>query len=485
MDLSIHFSVQASILKKSIPPQKGTSMKRYGIWGLGVVGRSAIRFLQAQGHSLSVYDARPLTAEEESFLTTYQVRSYAPHEQEAFFKDNDFLVPSPGIALTQAQEYQHKMVHELTLFGPRWHKPLIAVTGSLGKTTLVTLLTSLLQANDLSVATGGNIGTAMLDLLPSQDTVDYGLLELSSFQLEFAHTFAPDLAIMTNLYANHLDRHGTLEAYFEAKAHIFRHQRPEQKMLLPLNLAPQVRALTNRPCTYFTQDEPSPETLQLLQEGDDLYTLEGTTLTRRRLKNGQLATTTLPIRSSLAQRGESLLHETWLILLTVSDMLGILSSHAFAVPEFSPLEHRIEFVGSHEGKLFYNDSKSTIVEATRAAVATLAPRPIHLILGGISKGVDRAALIGLLKPYIAATVCFGKEAKELEAGCKKYGIPTSAHETLHEAVKACLQQAKKDEVILLSPSGASYDLYKDYQERGRHFKKLVKELSSNTDIQPK
>lgn len=453
-------------------------MKTYGIWGLGIVGKSVIRFLHMQGHILSVYDSRPLTAEEEAFLKTYQVKYYAPEHQEAFFQENDFLVPSPGIVLTPAQAYLDKVFHELTIFGPRWRKPLIAVTGSLGKTTLVTLLHSLLTANEHPVATGGNIGTPMLDLLPRQDMVTYGLLELSSFQLEYADTFAPDLAIITNLYANHLDRHGTMEDYFKAKAQIFAHQRPEQKMLVPFVLAKEVRKFTERPCTYFASEEPSGKDLELLKEGDALYTLKGATLTRRSRTAGQIITTHVRVKPSIAQKGDALLHETWLILLTVSDMLGMLSSYNFTVPEFLPLEHRIEFVGSRGGTLFYNDSKSTIVEATKAAVLTLASRPIHLMLGGISKGVDRAPLIAELKPYISSTVCFGKEAQELDAQCKKYGIPSSAHATLDDALKTCLQLAKKDEVILLSPSGASYDLYKDYQERGRHFKKLVQELST-------
>jgi UDP-N-acetylmuramoylalanine--D-glutamate ligase len=453
-------------------------MKKYGIWGLGIVGKSVLRFLQAQGHIISVYDSRPLTAEKEAFLKSYRVNYYAPENQEAFFQENDFIVPSPGIPLGSAKEYIDKIVHELDLFGPLWHKPLIAVTGSLGKTTLVTLLHSLLTANDHPVATGGNIGTPMLDLLARQDMVTYGLLELSSFQLEYADTFAPDLAIITNLYANHLDRHGTMEDYFHAKAQIFAHQRPEQKMLVPFGLAKEVRKLTKRPCTYFASEEQSVKNLELLKEGDSLYTLKGATLTSRSLTSGMLVTTRVKIKRSMAQKGDSLLHETWLILLTVCDMLGLLSSYSFKIPQFLPLEHRIEFVGNHNGILFYNDSKSTIVEATKAAVLTLASRPIHLILGGTSKGVDRAPLIAELKPYITSVACFGKEAQELDAHCKRFGITTSDHTTLDDALKTCLKRAKKDDVILLSPSGASYDLYKDYQERGRHFKSLVEELST-------
>lgn len=451
-------------------------MNTYGVWGLGIVGKSVIRFLHGQGHRLSAYDARTLSPEEEAFLSSYHVRLYKDNEFQAFLEENQYLVPSPGIALAPAQAYLHKMVHELDLFALRWKKPLIAVTGSLGKTTLVTLLTTLLQANQRKVATGGNIGTAMLDLLEEQDTVDYGLLELSSFQLEHARHIAPDLAIITNLYANHLDRHGTMEEYFRAKAHIFAHQRPGQQVLLRLNLAHHASQVRHRPYTYFSKDEPSQELLGNLKNGDSLYTLSGSMLIKRHYREEILTTTTIDIPAHIMERGKTLLTETWLIILAASDMLGKLTKDTFTVPELTPLEHRIEFVGSYGGILFYNDSKSTIVEATCAAVATLAPKPIHLILGGLSKGVDRTPLISGLKPYVATTACFGKEAQNLDKSCKASGIPSSAHETLEDALRACVQQAQKDAIILLSPSGASYDLYKDYQERGRHFKKLVKEL---------
>jgi UDP-N-acetylmuramoylalanine--D-glutamate ligase len=450
-------------------------MKNFGVWGLGVVGRSVIRFLHAQGHTISLYDARAITSEEGAFLKSYGVRYYPPDQQEVFLKSHTHIVPSPGIALPKISLGIPSFVHELTLFGPLWHKPLIAVTGSLGKTTLVTLLRTLLEAHNRSVATGGNIGTAMLDLLPLQESVDYGILELSSFQLEYADSFAPNVAIMTNLYANHLDRHGTLNEYFTAKAQIFLHQKSYQQALLPFPLLGKVRELTSRSINYFAIEEPSAQELHLLKEGDILYTLTNDSLIKRTCKDGQLETKAYSVARYSAQ-GASLLSETWLIILATSDMLGMLDSETFTVPDFSSIEHRIEFVGSFAGKLFYNDSKSTIVEATKAAVTTLSSRPVHLILGGLSKGVNREPGIAQLKPYVASIACFGKEAPSLEAYCKKHQIVSSCHTTLEEALNASVNRAKANDIILLSPAGTSFDLYKDYQERGHHFKKLVKTL---------
>ncbi len=139
------------------------------------------------------------------------------------------------------------------------------------------------------------------------------------------------------------------------------------------------------------------------------------------------------------------------------------------------LEHRLERVGTHKGRLFYNDSKATIIEATLAAATTLKELT-HLILGGLSKGVDRTNDIALLKDLVVSVHCFGSEAEQLYTACQAAGINATTHENLEQAVKAAYSASKEDEAILLSPGGTSYDLYTNYKERGAHFKELVYNL---------
>ena len=178
------------------------------------------------------------------------------------------------------------------------------------------------------------------------------------------------------------------------------------------------------------------------------------------------------------QRGSALIKETWVTALAVCDMLGLMRAGRFIMLELSALEHRAEYLGAYNGTHFYNDSKSTIFEATYAMVTSLAPQKIHLLLGGLSKGVDRTALISQLKGTVVSTACFGKEAELLASSCQAEGIRTSSHKTLESALKESIKKAEPHDVILLSPAGSSYDLYSNYIERGKHFKELVKKFAT-------
>ncbi len=153
-----------------------------------------------------------------------------------FLEYNDYIIASPGIDLRPYQSYEHKFVTEIDLFCQDWQKPLITITGTVGKTSTTHLLSELLKLAGLRVATGGNIGTGMLDLLNEQTSSDCAVLELSSFQLEYAQHCTPDLAIITNIYPNHLDRHGTYDEYTRAKLRSIQLQTPQQKTLIPLSL---------------------------------------------------------------------------------------------------------------------------------------------------------------------------------------------------------------------------------------------------------
>lgn len=454
---------------------------KYGIWGLGVVGKSVLRFLSNKGHELSVMDARIPTDEEQAFLDKNAISYISQSNSIQFFSSNDYIIPSPGIDVTPMAAVMNKLLPELDIFSAAWMKPLIAVTGSLGKTTTVAQLTAILQENGIVVATGGNIGTGMLDLLEQQDVADYALLELSSFQLEFSQAIRPDLAIITNLYPNHLDRHGSFEKYVEAKLQVIAHQRENQQALAPLELISDIQLLTDRPIHYFSMHDESAllqentksdlrRLLSLLRPTDTLYTWrKGQVMTLR----GKSAETIATVPSDMPGYAQ-----TWLTLIAACDLLGLLKNQEFSLPRAAIPPHRLEKLPSAAPYIFYNDSKSTVIEATLAAVDHLQPAPIHLLLGGISKGVDRLKEIGRLKNKVASILCFGGEAAHLYAACLQEGIPASEHRSLEAAFQEVLRTAQQGDTILLSPSGASYDLYKNYQERGDHFKRLIEKMGS-------
>ncbi len=446
--------------------------KNYGVWGLGVVGKSVLQFLYTHSREckvakLSVMDTRAPSQEEAHFLQKLGVSYVSEQERERFFIENDVIIPSPGIDTRTVSAHRHKIIEELDLFFDAWKKPLIAVTGTVGKTSVVHLLSTIVQHNGITLATGGNIGRGMLDLVGKE--ADYALLELSSFQLEHAQRFSPDLALITNLYPNHLDRHGTMERYLKAKYTIMQHQKEHQKALVPWTLQNNLRALTSRPFHFFS---PQPVTdHSSLQPDDVLYILSNQEVRK-------ITQTTNKLIFNLATLPTLSYRENWLIILAACDILGVLNE-TFSIPHLELPSHRLEKVATVKGITFYNDSKSTIPESTLAAVEHLLPGRIHLFLGGLSKGVDRSPAIAALKGKVISIACFGKEAESLFTACSKAEIPAQKYGHLEEAFKSCIKQCKHGDSILFSPSGSSYDLFKDYKERGDSFVHLVQEFKKN------
>lgn len=449
--------------------------KKYGIWGFGVVGKSVFRYLAHQGHALSVMDKRTLSLDEQALLDSYGAVYIPQDAQELFFETNDCIIISPGIPRPSHLPLE-KVVEELDLFCDAWKKKLIAVTGSLGKTSTVELLSQLLSYTGSSVALGGNVGTGMLDLLEKENRADYALLELSSFQLEQSRGCTPDLALWLNFYPNHLDRHHSLDNYFLAKYSIMRFQKENQKAIVPFTLKDKLRELTNRPLHFFSAKPFLDKTVTSLGPLDTFYGKTGNSVVKITNKQEEV----LIIKSIPPISFE----ENWVAVIAALDILKIAKKEEALIQcALSIPEHRLEKVTTLNGVSFYNDSKSSIFEATEAAVETLQPQRIHLLLGGISKGVDRTALVSRLKGKVASVHCFGAEAEELFKAASKAEISAESHRSLEEACIQSFKHAKKGDVILFSPAGASFDLFSNYKERGTAFKATVHTKLSSLDNQ--
>jgi len=510
-------------------------MYNVGIVGFGVVGKSILSFLnekkgQAVNHDdheimrLSVWDARALSSEEQVFITDYGAAVIDPSEVslEDFLKNNDYIVASPGIDLNDYQQYNNKFLCELDFFSTFFSKPVIAITGALGKTTTTKLLgklTSLvsylpvnLPVNKNAVnkkskfrdyfsekkaivsVIGGNIGIGMLDLVKQQESYDLGVLELSSFQLELNKKFAPDIAIFTNFYANHLDRHKTLEAYFEAKFSIMRYQRIDQVAILSLELftgdaaelmSTYLPSVKSQLC-FVTPELPDQAILKKINRPEfSLFFVKDNNLCMTVVRDGfcdrvydeAIALFDLQVLPPITFLAN------WLQILTTLYVLGAdlralenifkTDGQAFRLDDH---HHRVEHCATVNGVDFYNDSKSTVIQATQAAVEQLARnnKPLILILGGLSKGVDRFPLIAYLKTIknIKKIYCFGKDCSVFTDG------PCTYFPTLEETIKDIAKIMKPGDQVLFSPSGSSYDLFKNYEHRGQVFKDLVLRLKA-------
>ncbi len=410
--------------------------KKVGIWGFGTVGKSALSFLSPLECQISVIDAKEPDALQEALLKGHNARFVPETLLPQFLEMNDYIIASPGVNLTPWADFKHKFISEIDLFASLVKKPTIAVTGSIGKTTLVHVLTHLLTEYGQKALAAGNIGYPLLDALSVQHEYDVLVLELSSFQLEHNTHFAPDLALVTNIFPNHLDRHVTMEEYITAKGKLLALQTEEQAAIVPLDFIDEFWPFVNSQKMVWLGNQND------LNIDKELYDI------------------------TCAQNWNMILAalESWKI-----DPVD-LTQKMKSMPR---LPHRIEPAGIHNGIRFYNDSKSTIAQATLNAVNQFKGNDIILFLGGIGKGVDRSDLIKELAETVKEIICFGKEAETLHTQCVAEDIKSSCHPTLETAFEHCIKNAVSGDVVLFSPSGASYDLFEHYEARGNQFKKLV------------
>ena len=440
-----------------------------GIWGYGIVGKSAVRYFLQQGYTVGLMEKKPLTADDRDYLDTHNVSVYNETEKNLFFNFHDFLFSSPGINIASYYPTRkHKWITELDVYYNSTQKPIIAITGSVGKTSCTRMLASLFESSDIPLSVGGNIGIAMLDLLPYDADRTVTLLEVSSFQLEYCQSFAPYLAIITNFHPNHLDHHETEENYLLAKCAIFKHQKENSHSLVPLTLKPVIPAAkTNHKRSYFHANKPSAEQLANVQINEQLYYCQDNAVY---CYNGLI---TRPILIIDANNTTSFI-ENIVIMAAACDILNLNNAGLNARELKSKLpEHRLEHIGCHNQVNFYNDSKATTTASTLAAVKQLKSTSLHLFIGGLSKGVDRASFIAQLKNEAQHIYCFGAEANTLYTMCINNSFSASRFDTLDEAFTACTLAIMPGDCVLLSPAGSSYDLYENYEKRGNHFKELT------------
>jgi len=411
--------------------------KQIGVWGYGIGGRALVDFLLSKSIEPILFDKRQLSGFDRQMLIDNHVEIVDVLED--FLEQADMIVPSAGVDLRKYSFYKNKYVAELDFFQHFFNKPIIAVTGTLGKTTVATCLAKILERAGDRVALGGNIGVGLCSLLNRQNDIDYAVVEVSSFQLELCKEFAPTVAVWTNFFPNHLDRHSSIEDYFQAKINIIKFQRKGDLSVVPSNLFQRIKSFALHDHAWNLVQPDIPDKWRSLIE---------------------------------SQVG---IASNWLIICSTLKAMGI-PLDLLNKPLACSLEHRIEYVATVNGRMFYNDSKSTVPEATLAAVERLYPAQIILLLGGLSKGVCRLSLIKKLKNRVKKVICFGAESQELASFCNQNQLVYAVGDALEEAVKIAYTEGLFGDLILLSPSGSSFDLFQNYQERGIRFKQIVSKL---------
>ena len=459
------------------PRSLGTSSlgtRTLGIWGFGLTGKSLLRFFSKNYPQCTLaICARTISSEDRKLIeSTANVRVIAESQLHEFFEFCDLIVPSPGIDLRPyLGQYGDKLISEIDVFSAHWTGHVIALTGSLGKTSTVHIIQQMLTRYGYAAHLAGNVGFPLLDLVAAHNAPDqWAVLELSSFQLDQCKVpLNLDAGIITCIVPNHLDRHNSLGEYRAAKYKLFNDIMPHATAIIPLE---QKQNLSDTPLATH-------EKIIFCTTNADAANAGGGTIcsyNQRSREITHLDHTTQRILGNLPASACSY-PENWLIVYALLDALGIdtctITDHTVALPH-----HRVALIRTINGVDWYNDSKSTVMDATLAAINKLAPcyTKIILLLGGTSKGVDRTAQIALLANYNVHVICFGKEHEFLATACMHAQIKNTPCATLDHAAAIAQEIAAPGDAVLLSPGGASFDLFANYEARGSAFIEMVKDI---------
>ena len=425
--------------------------KKVGIWGMGIVGKSALTYVQQYTPHIQILDIKKHDLPNSIVQT--------PDTTSAFLQHNDYIIASPGIPLHKYKQYHHKFITELDIYQATYTGISIAITGTLGKTTITSFVQ---QCTPHSIA-AGNIGDAMLNIIRMQPQPSKVILELSSFQLHYAKNFKPQIAVLTNFYPNHLDHHKSEQEYFKAKCNIFKHQDHHSIALLPCNLLQKVQKTVELKSQILLFCSHQTCTSGNHQKHKTFF-----------IKNNDIVCSKnqSPIFKDITQLPNITFAENWLIIAAILHLQNIPTANMLQLKP-QPQEHRVEPVGTIKEAIFYNDSKSTVWQATLQALHNFNGQSCILFLGGLSKGADRTPLIQQLQHKNVTVIAFGKEAELIKKICDQFDIPCTNHQTLESAFEYCVTICNQVLHVLFSPAGSSFDLFKNYIERGNTFKKLV------------
>jgi UDP-N-acetylmuramoylalanine--D-glutamate ligase len=443
--------------------------------GLGLSGQAALRFLVAQGDScMFAYDTRA-DLDIEALQKVFPHVSFACGElPESWATQVKMLVLSPGIDpktswVQSLMSAGVSLVGEIELFCRSLpaEKPVIAITGSNGKSTVTTLVGELLKAQGYQVAVGGNLGTPALDLLMQEGDAEVFVLELSSFQLETTHSLLATTATVLNISPDHLDRYGDMASYIAAKAPIYQMTR-----LAVVNRDDEVAsglADARVPQLGFSLALP-------MRVGDyGLCLVDGEEWLCQRLDE-QAPLHLITKTDNIALMGRHNLSNCLAALALCQPFQLQLTSIQEVLANFAGLSHRAQLVRAHAGVHWINDSKGTNVGSTVSALRSLGVKArIILLAGGQGKGQDFSELSQPLAEFARALIVFGEDGEQI-ARCAPNGLPVYAVSDMVAAVTTANSLAQSGDVVLLSPACASFDQFRNYVHRGEVFTQAVMQL---------
>lgn len=430
--------------------------QRYLVVGLGLTGYSVASYLLRNGYDCVVQDDRQQPPYLAKLIESFpQATVLQQSLSQISVEDFDCFVVSPGLSIRsplikKVAQSGVRVIGDIELFAEAVNKPVLAITGSNGKSTVTQLVGEMIAADNYLVGVGGNIGTPALDLLEKE--ADYYVLELSSFQLETTHSLAPLVATVLNVSEDHMDRYDDLNDYQQTKLSISRNAQffvSNGDDPLSQNSIKDIKfSIKNDVESYSVITHP---TIQLAVNGE-----------------GWLDTSDLKIKG----------RHNWancLAAMAMANLAGV-SRNAIvgALKSFNGLAHRSEFIATLDGVSWINDSKATNPGAAQAAIDGM-DEPVILIAGGQGKGADMTVLCDSLKSHVKTVLLMGQDAELMQQSWSDC-VAIERVEDMAEAVKRARVIAKDGDVVLLSPACASFDMYTGFEARGNHFATLVRSM---------
>ncbi|MEG1762129.1 MAG: UDP-N-acetylmuramoyl-L-alanine--D-glutamate ligase [Bacteroidales bacterium] len=447
------------------------------ILGFAREGRSSYHLLRTlyPCKELGIADRNVQISKEDTLAKDAHLSFFLGEDYLQSIDKADYVLKSPGISLKDYPQWNtsDKISSQTNLFLQIFHQQIIGITGTKGKSTTSSLTYHILRQENAQTLLAGNIGTPLFDIIPAIETQSWIVCEFSSHQLEYIH-YSPHIAVLLNLFEEHLDHYTSYQAYQNAKLNIVRYQQKEDIFIYD----PSQKLVDKGFKTLGVNT-------QVMQYGIQKKIKIGCSIEHANLyftnKAGETEVV-LDIEKHPFLLGEHNLLNL-MAAINIAKILHIDNTRIqSALSTFVPLEHRLEFVCCKENVYYYNDSISTIPEATIAAIKAIED-PLHfkkvgcLILGGFDRGINYAILIDYLQRNPIKNIIFvGNSGLRIFALLKNSkSLPNNylISNNYDEIVSWCKQKTPKGEVCLLSPASASYDSFKNFEERGRLFKELV------------
>ncbi|MBI4925003.1 MAG: UDP-N-acetylmuramoyl-L-alanine--D-glutamate ligase [Bdellovibrio sp.] len=455
--------------------------KRVLVVGFGLTGVAVARYMAKQGAKVIVTDLKQKSELSASIhaCSDCKIEYELGRHNGKTFQSSELIVVSPGIPLNikpleEARALGVQLISEIELAASAIKEPLIVVTGTNGKTTTTTLIGEMLKADGKTVFVGGNIGNPLLNYAISGQKADYVVVELSSFQLDLTQKIVPAVAVFTNIEEDHLDRYGNFQAYLESKKRLLRLCDKNTYVVLNYDNSNVASFCSENPgkLIWFTKQNPMQIGGPFAEGFLGAYCLSKEKQVVAKITGKEEVYNVKELRIFGDHNRENLMAAICAVRIIGVKPAAIQT----VIQSFPGVPHRLEFVRKKDGVYFFNDSKGTNVMSVQRSLASFKVKnQIILVAGGKDKGMDFTPLSDLVREKCKILILLG-EAKEKINRALGDSVETYLVGTFEEGVLLAYQKSRNGDIILLSPGCASYDMFRNYEERGDYFKKLVNQF---------